>query len=458
MEDKENLNVTSNGQYEPKLNYSNIVNETKKCKINNDDLLVQGNNYTATFGNGGDFIYFKRKEGKSSDDIEGLKFHISVDPQKMNDAWTIVMDVMAKYGVREAKIANPLIDKPQEPGKEITIYAFKEDPPRPILKSEYNEHASWEVIISELTIRLHNAGIQPGTAATSNSMGGGIEHAIRDTNYVTWRDDFNMMANVKTKISPDQIPSGLDVNDLDEYFETVDINLSSKDDDDMRYKQQLFKYYYDNINNFNQLSHNLNLNLNEQQIIQQDRLLSEEHIHRRENRYIDNRNTPIFPERQKQTFGSGAQILQQLTTQNTNKMTNQPQENEVKNDTFNMTERKRKGMGVNLDFLNQTQNKGQENLSTQSNLSTTNVHVQQNLRLNQGTTKKKDESFKPSTQPNVNTTQTVQDNDFRRRLENIIAKQSSGNPGNTKQDDLRQTGNTQNDTSTKTTRFNPFKN
>ncbi len=459
MENKENLTVSTVSQYEPKLNYSSVVNEIKKSLQNQEDLSVQGNQYAASYGNGGDFIYFKRTEGESAGDIEGLKFHVSVDPQKMNEAWKIVMDVMAKYGVREAKIANPMIDKPQEPGKEITLYAFKEKPTRPIAKSDKNNVVSWEEIIGELTIQLHNAGIQPGTAATSNSQGGGIEHTIGGTNYVTWRDDFNMMENVKAKISPDQIPSDLKTKDFDNYFETVDISLNPENEDDMDYKIKLFSYYYENLENFKKLSNNLNMQLNEQQIVQQDRLPSDEHIQRRENRYIDIRNTPIFLERKKQTFGSNVQILQQLTSPNTSvpkidKVNIQSHEQEVRQETSHMSKRKQKGLGGNYDFLKQTFNKGQESPKTQQNFSTTNVNSQQDHSSTISTTKKKDlPPIPPRT--NVNTSQTIHDNDFRRRLEGIVSKQNPNTTSNPKQDESNQTDKTQkqNDTSGNTKRF-----
>jgi hypothetical protein len=241
----------------------------------------------------------------------------------------------------------------------------------------------------------------------------------------------------------------------------------------MHYKQTLFKYYYDNINSFNQLGHNLDLQLKEKQIVQQDRLPSEDHVQRRENKYIEIRDTPIIAESEKQTFGSGVQILQGLSSPSTltpknEKMTIQSHESEVRQDESHMTEhktkpmseRKLKGLGGNFDFIKTTRNKWQENPFTPQNFSTTNDNRQHNTSQKLGTTKNKDLPLIPSTQSNVNSTQTVQDNDFRRRLEKIVAKQNpnQSNQGSKKQEGLPQTDNTQtkNDTSNNPPRFNPF--
>lgn len=258
MERVESLTNVSNSNREPLLSYSNLVNEAIKSRTP-QDFWVIGNNYSGGYGVGKDFVYVRHAGGSITNEGNGLKFHVSVDPRRMSDAWDIVMDVMAKYGMREAKFANPLLNTYQEPGKEITLYAFKDDD-RPTLKSEEKNdgNASWERIIGEITQRMQQAGIQPGAAAVSNSKGGGVEHTIRGTDYVSWRDDFEYMANVKLKCAPEHVPPIIeDDKDLDKYFESVEISNSQED---MEFDRKMFKYYHEHINNFNKLGNQLKTN------------------------------------------------------------------------------------------------------------------------------------------------------------------------------------------------------
>lgn len=251
----------SNQKFEPELTYNNIVNEAKRAaKQNNhiDNYSLQGNNYKSSFVGNDDFIYVKQNTTRSYE-ANGLKFHVSVDPRRMSEAWDIILETMAKHDVPEAKFANPLLNKTQEPGKEITIYAFR-DPDRPMLKSQEkpSKQTSWETVIQEISERLQSAGIQPGAAATSNSQGGGMEHTIKGTNYITWRNDHPNLDGVITTLPSESIPQIIDESKIEKFF--VDNKLKINNESDIEWRNGNFRYYHECINDMNALGNQLALN------------------------------------------------------------------------------------------------------------------------------------------------------------------------------------------------------
>ncbi len=205
MENKEN--VLPN---EPQLTYDNLIRESQERGY--DFILnnVMGNNYVGGFNNGKtDFFYVYNStlsEEDRTSNIEhekgarqGLKLHISIHPEQIKEGWDIVLNVMHKHGVAEAKIANPMhkdeTPDGQEPGKEITIYAFR-DPHRKVLDSQKGTKASWEQIIREITLELSAANIRPGSLATSVSAHGTSEQAIPGSIYVSWREDNSVFSDL----------------------------------------------------------------------------------------------------------------------------------------------------------------------------------------------------------------------------------------------------------------------
>ncbi len=143
------------------LSYANLVNNAKLTNndpTNFNEMDLWDHKYYAEFRNNKtDFFYMVnskvRKEYLTENQdyqnlYEGLKLHVSVHPQYLEQGWKVVKEVMAKYDVAEAKIANPIYKDEviegqpygQEPGKEITIYAFK-DPQRNVLHAEKQKNS-----------------------------------------------------------------------------------------------------------------------------------------------------------------------------------------------------------------------------------------------------------------------------------------------------------------------------
>ncbi len=278
---------------EPKLTYTNIVNEAKRAAQHNkpiNEYSVKGSNYKSSYVGNDDFIYVKQNTSRS-DETNGLKFHVSVDPRKMSEAWEIILETMVKHDVPEAKFANPLLNKTQEPGKEITIYAFR-DPYRPFLKSQEksNTQTSWEAVIQEISERLQSAEIQPGAAATSNSQGGGMEHTIKGTNYVTWRNDHPNLDGVITIGPVESIPQIIEESKIDKYF--VDTKLKITSEYDIYWRNGNFKDYHDCINNMNALGNQLTLN-KKNTTGELQRLSAIEHIDYRNKEYKNIQETPV---------------------------------------------------------------------------------------------------------------------------------------------------------------------
>src|SRR5688500_13566568 len=99
---------------ETKFTYDNLVNTAGKFHVLNENgkskYAVEGNNYRSIFGGSNsekdDFIYL-RKRNSYPQVQQGLKFHVSVDPEQMTAAWDIIQDILVKHGVPDTKFANP---------------------------------------------------------------------------------------------------------------------------------------------------------------------------------------------------------------------------------------------------------------------------------------------------------------------------------------------------------------
>jgi hypothetical protein len=286
MENKEN--VLPN---EPHLTYDNLVRESQERGYDFVLNNVQGNNYVGGFNNGKtDFFYVYNttlSEEDRTSNIEhekgarqGLKLHISIHPDQIKEGWDIVLNVMQRHGVAEAKIANPMhkdeTPDGQEPGKEITIYAFK-DPHRKVLDSQKGTKASWEQIIREITSELSAANIRPGSLATSASAHGTSEQAIPGSNYVSWREDNSVFSDLTQQEL------------LTEKVDKVVLDHLTNEERESQFKYLVvdentffINRYREYMNAFTQLGKNL-----QQLDIPQHKRL-DEHTHRqlRENNYI----------------------------------------------------------------------------------------------------------------------------------------------------------------------------
>jgi hypothetical protein len=84
----------------------------------------------------------------------GWKFHIAVNAQDIERAWNLIKDIIIKENIVQTKlIAKEYLEQMEEAelGREITIYAFKED-----------DDMEWRPIIDEIEHELATAGIPPG--------------------------------------------------------------------------------------------------------------------------------------------------------------------------------------------------------------------------------------------------------------------------------------------------------
>lgn len=275
---------------EPKLTLDNLIRESQERGYDFVVNNVQGNNYVGGFNNGKtDFFYVYNSTLSNEDRIsniehekgarQGLKLHISIHPDQIKKGWDIVLNVMQRHGVAEAKIANPMhkdeTPDGQEPGKEITIYAFK-DPHRKVLDSQKGNKASWEQIIREITLELSAANIMPGALATSASAHGTSEQAIAGSNYVSWREDNSVFSNL-----------------TQEELLTKDVDTVVEDHLTTEEKESNFKYLAVDENTFllNRYREymkaftELGKNLQEMDIQQPKRLDNHTHRQLRENNY-----------------------------------------------------------------------------------------------------------------------------------------------------------------------------
>lgn len=121
-----------------------------------------------------DLIDLRRKN-------KGYKFHISLDDSKhdsnLENGWNIINNILMKHQVYLYKIIKDgsrekMYKDPQQCGKEVTIYAFKED-----RKSE-----QWQEIFQEITDELAKNNIRPGPIPLTDKT-------IQGCNYVSYRTD-----------------------------------------------------------------------------------------------------------------------------------------------------------------------------------------------------------------------------------------------------------------------------
>lgn len=228
---------------EPFLTYDIFTNQARSVpnqSFSNMMFNVQGNILKGSFsGKTQDFLYVKsmnlpRYPGLDENPPKkaperGIKFHISVDPDRINEAWDIVLDVMAQYGVPMGKVDNPFNNRHPEEGREITIYAFK-DYGRRFLDSDLqtDDRASWEEIISQITTLLAERRIQPGVAAEGNSGGGGPETRISNNNYVTWRNDDEELFKLVEGVSRNQkFYTNEDIEKIQRHLEQEQITMTN---------------------------------------------------------------------------------------------------------------------------------------------------------------------------------------------------------------------------------------
>ncbi len=280
-------------------NYYYLVNQAYEVN-KGSGVLAKNDNYTASLYGNQTFIVVRDNNG-GFDAEEGIKFHVSVNPNQIDKAWKIIMEVMSDYGVRETKFANPLfVDKPgerQEGGREIAIYTHN-DKGRKLYESQdkleksetlthenimykyfdlNNIQPSWELIICEMTKRLKEAQIQPGVAPEGNSTRGGFEHKIIGTDYITWRhsspywEDFKINDTYKNEFIP---PNVTNEELLNTYMQPIVGDIDQRD----------LEAYCNLLRGFSHISQKLleqDLNNNEL-----ERLSKDEHEERREDNYV----------------------------------------------------------------------------------------------------------------------------------------------------------------------------
>lgn len=156
----------------------NNFSYTNLCKLKEGEKIISSEySYSAKHESG--HIFLLRKEENPRDlifsRIRGYKFHISIHtgtPNNLANAWNIIFTILNKYALHQFKILDSNSDAKHTHGKEVTIYAFQNRMPL----------AEWEIIITELTQGLAQAGIIPSAHPDSDT-------GIPNTNYVSYRND-----------------------------------------------------------------------------------------------------------------------------------------------------------------------------------------------------------------------------------------------------------------------------
>ncbi|MBS0351535.1 MAG: hypothetical protein JSR33_10205 [Proteobacteria bacterium] len=132
------------------------------------------------------FQNYKPNEEKRSGLLElkcGWKFHISINDLiegNMRHAWNIICPILMRYQVNSFKVVpkgvHHGIEEIQQVGKQVTIYAFKND----ISVTE------WEIILKELHNNLVAANIVPGPLPISDK-------SIAGSHYLSYCNDANVL-------------------------------------------------------------------------------------------------------------------------------------------------------------------------------------------------------------------------------------------------------------------------
>lgn len=142
-----------------------------------------------------DFFYFQRTNTESSRNTrqadKGLKLHVSLDTHpegNIEKGWEIVRNILMENDVNYFKIIRPEQLKKssnylEDPGREITIYAFRENDCQFDGGKPSTDHVKrFEKIIEEITCKLAEAGVQPAALPKKDT-------AIEGSNYISWRND-----------------------------------------------------------------------------------------------------------------------------------------------------------------------------------------------------------------------------------------------------------------------------
>jgi hypothetical protein len=162
-----------------KFTYQNIVDGLAKAHLMRDE----NSGLLAMRLSNDPFYYFGLPAVAGVGVIKaGWKFHIAIndakgEEQNLKDAWDIVKNVAIDYGLSHVKVTAPdkymATDHPDEPGSQITIYAFK------------NPHISpgkWQEILARVTLELAVNVIKPGPCSYNDKP-------VLGSNYVTYRND-----------------------------------------------------------------------------------------------------------------------------------------------------------------------------------------------------------------------------------------------------------------------------
>jgi hypothetical protein len=119
---------------------------------------------------------------KRSKNVAGWKLHIAIEDSgdNLSEAWGVIVKKIIEHKVCLTKIIRnnvreALKQDPQQCGKEITIYAFREARPTD----------EWEKFITEVTEELAERVINPGPLPNSDT-------AINGSNYFSYRYEGNV--------------------------------------------------------------------------------------------------------------------------------------------------------------------------------------------------------------------------------------------------------------------------
>jgi Salmonella virulence-associated 28kDa protein len=173
-----NTNVQKYTNYKEAFNYYNI-NRCVHRKLFLE-YLDEYEAYNIPLATGKYFIHLTRKKAgqyETTQNERGFKFHISIEHSDLEKGWEIIITHLINHEVFLSKIifvdALPLMAASRNQcGKEITIYAYREDRPAP----------AWQRLIENITHDLVKNQIKPGPLPPSD-----IE--IPGSNYFSYRND-----------------------------------------------------------------------------------------------------------------------------------------------------------------------------------------------------------------------------------------------------------------------------
>ncbi len=141
--------------------------------LSQQEVLRAGNYYASR--NGSAFLQISPANIDAAKEINGWKFHVSVDPDQVPEAWNIVQERVVEQGLT-AKVTKPDVSQrfgdernPQR-GKMITIY------------DDNSRDRDWDMILNDIEKQFNENGIKPGPQVH-------IDRPLEGSKFITYMND-----------------------------------------------------------------------------------------------------------------------------------------------------------------------------------------------------------------------------------------------------------------------------